>query len=61
MLSDAAKLFQDAWWIMVSPGIFLLATTLVFNLVGTTSATRSTPAPNASARPVEGRSYTRGH
>ena len=34
MLSDAAGLFQDAWWIMVFPGIFLLATTLAFNLVG---------------------------
>jgi len=34
MLSEAARLFQDAWWIMVFPGIFLFATTLAFNLVG---------------------------
>ena len=34
MLSDAARLFQDAWWIMVFPGVFLLATTVAFNLVG---------------------------
>ena len=34
MLSDAARLFRDAWWIMVFPGVFLLATTVAFNLVG---------------------------
>lgn len=34
MLRDAAGLFQDAWWIMVFPGVFLITTTLAFNLVG---------------------------
>ena len=34
MLSQAARLFEDAWWLMVFPGIFLFATTLAFNLVG---------------------------
>jgi peptide/nickel transport system permease protein len=36
MLSDAAagQLFTVAWWMMVFPGLFLLATTLSFNLVG---------------------------
>jgi peptide/nickel transport system permease protein len=34
MLSDATTWFEIAWWMMVFPGIFLLATTLAFNLVG---------------------------
>lgn len=34
MLSDAARLFDVAWWLMVFPGIFLLLTVLAFNLVG---------------------------
>lgn len=36
MLSDATSnsLFTYAWWMMVFPGIFLLFTTLAFNLVG---------------------------
>lgn len=34
MLRETALLFQDAWWIMVFPGIFLFAATLAFNLVG---------------------------
>ena len=33
-LSDATTWFQTAWWMMVFPGLFLLATTLAFNLVG---------------------------
>jgi peptide/nickel transport system permease protein len=33
-LSDATQWFQVAWWMMLFPGIFLLATTLAFNLVG---------------------------
>jgi peptide/nickel transport system permease protein len=33
-LSDASNLFEVAWWMMVFPGIFLLITTLAFNLVG---------------------------
>jgi peptide/nickel transport system permease protein len=36
MLSDASagQIFTVAWWVMLFPGIFLLATTLSFNLVG---------------------------
>jgi hypothetical protein len=33
-LSDATTWFETAWWMMVFPGIFLLVTTLAFNLVG---------------------------
>ncbi len=33
-LSDATQFFEVAWWMMVFPGIFLLITTLAFNLVG---------------------------
>ncbi|CAN5200011.1 ABC transporter permease [soil metagenome] len=34
MLSDAAGIFEVAWWMMVFPGVFLFLTTLAFNLVG---------------------------
>jgi peptide/nickel transport system permease protein len=36
MLADASnsQLFTYAWWMMLFPGIFLLMTTLAFNLVG---------------------------
>jgi peptide/nickel transport system permease protein len=36
MLSDASnsQLFTYAWWMMLFPGIFLLITTLAFNLLG---------------------------
>jgi peptide/nickel transport system permease protein len=33
-LSDAQNLFEVAWWMMLFPGVFLLVTTLAFNLVG---------------------------
>jgi peptide/nickel transport system permease protein len=33
-ISDATTIFQAAWWTMFFPGIFLLLTTLAFNLVG---------------------------
>jgi peptide/nickel transport system permease protein len=33
-LSDASQIFDAAWWTMLFPGLFLLATTLAFNLVG---------------------------
>lgn len=33
-ISNATQIFQVAWWTMFFPGIFLLATTLAFNLVG---------------------------
>jgi peptide/nickel transport system permease protein len=34
MLRDASGLFDVAWWFMLFPGLFLIATTLAFNLVG---------------------------
>jgi peptide/nickel transport system permease protein len=34
MISDAARVFEVAWWLMVFPGLFLIATTLAFNLFG---------------------------
>jgi peptide/nickel transport system permease protein len=34
MLADAAPIFDVAWWLMVFPGMFLIATTLAFNLFG---------------------------
>lgn len=34
MISDAADIFDIAWWTMVFPGLFLLITTLSFNLLG---------------------------
>jgi peptide/nickel transport system permease protein len=33
-ISDASTIFDAAWWTMFFPGIFLLLTTLAFNLVG---------------------------
>ncbi|XAY08397.1 Glutathione transport system permease protein GsiD [Paraconexibacter sp. AEG42_29] len=34
MLSDASRIFRDAWWYMTFPGAALLITVLAFNLVG---------------------------
>jgi peptide/nickel transport system permease protein len=34
MISNAAGIFEVAWWLMIFPGLFLLATTLAFNLLG---------------------------
>jgi peptide/nickel transport system permease protein len=34
MISDAADIFDVAWWLMLFPGIFLLLTVLAFNLLG---------------------------
>jgi len=34
MISDASGIFEVAWWLMLFPGLFLLATTLAFNLLG---------------------------
>ena len=34
MLSDASAIFDVAWWFMFFPGLFLVATTLAFNLLG---------------------------
>jgi peptide/nickel transport system permease protein len=33
-ISDASQIFDAAWWTMFFPGLFLLLTTLAFNLVG---------------------------
>ena len=34
MLSDASNFYQVAWWYIVFPALFLLITTLAFNLLG---------------------------
>ena len=34
MISDATDVYQIAWWLMFFPGLFLLLTTLAFNLLG---------------------------
>jgi peptide/nickel transport system permease protein len=34
MLSDAIRIFEVAWWLMLFPGLFLVVTTLSFNLLG---------------------------
>jgi peptide/nickel transport system permease protein len=34
MLSDASDIYEFAWWLMLFPGIFLVLTTLAFNLLG---------------------------
>jgi peptide/nickel transport system permease protein len=34
ILSDAANFYQVAWWYIVFPAVFLLITTLAFNLLG---------------------------
>jgi peptide/nickel transport system permease protein len=34
MVADAAPIFEVAWWLMFFPGMFLLTTTLGFNLLG---------------------------
>lgn len=34
MLADASQIFDVAWWLMLFPGLFLVGTTLAFNLLG---------------------------
>jgi peptide/nickel transport system permease protein len=34
LLSDATSYYNVAWWLMVFPGMFLVITTLAFNLLG---------------------------
>jgi peptide/nickel transport system permease protein len=34
ILADASGLYDVAWWLMVFPGLFLVLTTLSFNLLG---------------------------
>jgi peptide/nickel transport system permease protein len=53
-LADANQWFQVAWWMMVFPGVFLLLTTLAFNLVG--DGLRDALDPRAAAM-----SYRRLH
>ena len=53
-LTDAVQFFEVAWWMMVFPGVFLLITTLAFNLVG--DGLRDALDPRAAAM-----SYRRVH
>ena len=53
-LSDATQWFEVAWWMLVYPGVFLLLTTLAFNLVG--DGLRDALDPRAAAM-----SYRRIH
>jgi peptide/nickel transport system permease protein len=34
MLADGSGYFDVAWWLMLFPGLFLIATVLAFNLLG---------------------------
>lgn len=34
MISDATRVYEVAWWLMLFPGLLLVATTLAFNLLG---------------------------
>jgi peptide/nickel transport system permease protein len=34
MLDDASTIFEEAWWFMFFPGLFLIMITLAFNLLG---------------------------
>ena len=34
LLSQASLYYDVAWWLMVFPGLFLVITTLAFNLLG---------------------------
>jgi peptide/nickel transport system permease protein len=34
ILSDAISYYDTAWWLMLFPGLFLVMTTLAFNLLG---------------------------
>jgi len=46
MLSDAVDNFRWAWWLMFFPGIFLILTTLSFNLLGDGLRDASDPRSN---------------
>jgi len=54
-LSDASSLFQSAWWTMFFPGLFLLITTLAFNLVGDGLRDALDPRAEAAAYARKGR------
>ena len=34
LLNDAQRFYDTAWWLMLFPGLFLVITTLSFNLLG---------------------------
>ena len=34
LLNDAQRFYNVAWWLMLFPGLFLVITTLAFNLLG---------------------------
>jgi peptide/nickel transport system permease protein len=34
LLNDAQRFYDTAWWLMLFPGLFLVVTTLAFNLLG---------------------------
>jgi peptide/nickel transport system permease protein len=34
LLNDAQRFYDTAWWLMLFPGLFLVITTLAFNLLG---------------------------
>jgi len=53
-LTDAQTFFETAWWMMLFPGIFLLITTVAFNLAG--DGLRDALDPRAAAM-----SYRRQH
>jgi peptide/nickel transport system permease protein len=48
MLADANGFYQVAWWMVVFPGLALLATTLAFNLLG--DSLRDALDPGAGTR-----------
>jgi peptide/nickel transport system permease protein len=48
MLADANGFYQVAWWMVVFPGVALLATTLAFNLLG--DSLRDALDPRGSVR-----------
>jgi ABC-type dipeptide/oligopeptide/nickel transport system permease subunit len=48
-LSEATGIFEVAWWAMLYPGVFLLLTTLAFNLVG--DGLRDALDPRGAAAP----------
>jgi peptide/nickel transport system permease protein len=52
MLSDAAPIFDQAWWFMLFPGLALLVTVLAFNFVG--DGLRDALDPRAAMRPGAG-------
>ena len=50
LLNDAQRYYDVAWWLMLFPGLFLVVTTLAFNLLGDGLPTRSTSAGTGRGR-----------